>query len=283
MSSISASSLAFKPTGVRKNLSMSLNFRPQHNDAGSRVANLRFYSHHLLVLLGLRRSISSLLREHLLPKDNTIESASLTSLSMTLPRVATTACYLTFSDGVSALTMEKDHHSAVLRSSETFIVITNHDLDGTVEPPDGNQDHIYNVNRDRMTLDEAIGESVDRRGCMVKHWERKVTKELRRINDPGSQAGRSEKTGLNYTMETRASRRRRKEELPNAGIASSSSASTVIDPVDAEVTTTEEELVRWMTSWPTTNETTHYGCIMDATLGKVAWIRRYLEPVEPPD
>lgn len=53
-------------TGVRQGLSMSLNFRPNHNKV-IRFSNLQFFFHHLSVLLGFRPSISSLLRQLLLP------------------------------------------------------------------------------------------------------------------------------------------------------------------------------------------------------------------------
>lgn len=55
-------------TGVRKGLSMSLNFRPIHN-ASTWLANVRFYLHHALVLFGFHSSISSILRTILIPGD----------------------------------------------------------------------------------------------------------------------------------------------------------------------------------------------------------------------
>ena len=56
-------------TGVRKNLSMSLNHRGIHN-AQTLGERMNFRLHHLLVLLGYRQSISSMLRDYLLDQTN---------------------------------------------------------------------------------------------------------------------------------------------------------------------------------------------------------------------
>ena len=90
-------------TGVRKGLSMSLNFRPNHDRSG-RLSNFRFYFHHLLVLLGYRPSMSSILRQQLLPLQTSSHRAKATtptleSIEQTLPSTRTTAAYLIFSDG----------------------------------------------------------------------------------------------------------------------------------------------------------------------------------------
>lgn len=133
-------------TGVRKNFSASLNFRPVHDTR----KNFRFYFNHLLILLGVRRSISSLLRQYILPEptgqpvrrlwhrswpwrkaDDSSHSEtptprwkSLAEITTKLPSQPTTAAYLIFSDGKSTVTMEKDYKTAVVRSSSSFIVTT---------------------------------------------------------------------------------------------------------------------------------------------------------------
>ncbi|KAI4163696.1 MAG: hypothetical protein LQ342_002730, partial [Letrouitia transgressa] len=56
-------------TGVRKGLSTSLNFRPKHN-ATNWLDNFRLYFHNLLVLLGFRPTISSLLRQCIIPHNS---------------------------------------------------------------------------------------------------------------------------------------------------------------------------------------------------------------------
>ena len=126
-------------TGVRKGLSMSLNFRPNH-DRSCRLSNFRFYFHHLLVLLGYRPSISSILRQQLLPSQTSTHrakatTATLRSIEKTLPSTRTTAACLIFSDGERTIIMEKDNHTATVQSSGAFDVAVNHDeaQEGSVE------------------------------------------------------------------------------------------------------------------------------------------------------
>ncbi|KAF1942311.1 hypothetical protein EJ02DRAFT_444114 [Clathrospora elynae] len=55
-------------TGVRQDLSVSLNFRPYHDATGLSRANAQYYWNTLMVLLGRRLSISALMRDCLLPR-----------------------------------------------------------------------------------------------------------------------------------------------------------------------------------------------------------------------
>ena len=166
-------------TGTRKGLSASLNFRPIHNDTG-RFSNFRFYFHHILVLLGFQPSISSLLRGYILPtlssNSSRVVVSALESIKRDLPRVTTTAAYLIFSDGDSALTIEKDHHSAVVRSATDFIVATNHD-----EAEHNNTQSIKATHEDsfKTVLDGIVLESIDRRNVAVNLWAKSVKKAKR--------------------------------------------------------------------------------------------------------
>lgn len=54
-------------TGVRKGLSLSLNFRGVHNGSNELLANVKYYGYLAMVVLGLRPSISSTLRSYLIP------------------------------------------------------------------------------------------------------------------------------------------------------------------------------------------------------------------------
>ena len=159
---------------------MSLNFRPIHDESG-RFSNFRFYSHHLLVLLGFRPSISSLLRGYLLPALSSdtarLEASGLDSITRDLPSVTTTAAYLIFSDGDKALTMEKDLHSAVIRSATDFIVATNHDEDEDNATRSIKATH---ENSFKTLLDGIVVESIDRRNVAVKLWEKSLLKKTER-------------------------------------------------------------------------------------------------------
>ncbi|CAD6589315.1 MAG: N-acylsphingosine amidohydrolase (acid ceramidase) 1 [Alectoria sarmentosa] len=166
-------------TGVRKGLSLSLNFRPNHDDSG-RLSNFRFYFHHLLVLLGFQPSISSLLRGYLLPNlsSNTsrTNAPALDSIKRDLPNFKTTAAYLIFSDGDDTLTIEKDHQTAVIRSANDFIVATNHDL-----AAESTTQSLKATHKDsfKTLLDGIVVESIDRRNTAVKLWEKSMERAKR--------------------------------------------------------------------------------------------------------
>ena len=265
-------------TGVRQNLSMSLNFRGLHN-ASARLAHFKFYLHHLLVLLGMRQSISSLLRSYLIggvPASEIDEPESLEQISTKLPTKPSTAAYLVFSDGTNTMTMEKDYRSAVIRRSKSFIVITNHDLDSSsdaelqVEPT-----HVVSSCPRGLavaTYVDAIDESVERRDCIAGKWQSKVRKAERKR--------RRETRKLNS----------RKQDTPNAPAGSISDATNAATndvskstALKDAVTVTQAEVIEWVSAWPTTNECTHFAAVLDPLAGQVAWANRYLKSVEVPD
>jgi hypothetical protein len=155
-------------TGVRKDLSMSLNFRSVHN-ATTRAGHFQFYLHHLLVLLGIRQSISSLLRSHLLGNlclQNRRPSTLLT-LVTEIPPKRSTAAYLIFSDGKTTVTMEKDYRTALSRQSKSFIVMTNHDLNLPTDASE-NEDH---KKPELASLADVLSESTHRRKCIADKWK----------------------------------------------------------------------------------------------------------------
>ncbi|KAL1983625.1 hypothetical protein VTN96DRAFT_10124 [Rasamsonia emersonii] len=260
-------------TAVRKGLSVSLNFRPIH-DTSRRWANFRFYFSHLLVLLGTRRSISSLLRQCILPEtaprhlsfssyctlpwrrrksDNTSSirasnAPSLAFLQDRIPSEPTTAAYLIFSDGASTMTMEKDHRTAVVRSSSSFIVITNNDLEPDA-PSTGQiakekqESHagLSLVSGELESMIDIIAESNLRRACIQEQWDKKVRRA----------AGAGKRTSSHPTREE------------------------VSCEPDDDIAATPREVIKWLKTYPVTNETTHFATVMDPTEGKVVWVRRY--------
>lgn len=167
-------------TGVRQGLSMSLNFRPNHNRTTD-FSNVQFYFHHLAVLLGFRPSISSLLRQMLLPSLYSSpvagSSATLDSIERTLPKTRSTAAYLIFSDGNRTMTLEKDYMTAVVKSSDRFIVACNHDASfdhvskTTAEIMDARSNALKLTGRE-----DLIEESVDRKKQAKNLWERSSTR-----------------------------------------------------------------------------------------------------------
>jgi beta subunit of N-acylethanolamine-hydrolyzing acid amidase len=228
-------------TGVRPGFSTSLNFRPLHN-AETRGDQFRFYFHHLLVLLGLRPSISSILRSYLFGETPKDQLTSLESISNELPGRHTTAAYLIFSNGQSTMTMEKDYKNAIIRQSSTFIVATNHDRDETVSEPNATTnpgEHAMTVAR-MAALQDLLDESRDRMDCVAQKWKAQVKRQSR---------------------------------------ASRTSGSSIDENV---ISIPGAEVIRWVSAWPTTNETTHFATVMDPKLGQVLWSHAYTEPVAEP-
>ncbi|EEP79073.1 predicted protein [Uncinocarpus reesii 1704] len=267
-------------TGVRKGLSISLNFRPNHN-ANSVWGNFRFYGSHLLVLLGIRRSISSLLRQCLLPSTTSAlpwkgwllkrtppqaQDISLTEIKTSLPKVPTTAAYLVFS-------MEKDLRSAVVHSSSSFVVATNSDFETTspsYKPPTGNHSGLQATSNEDLTIVDLIEDSNERRACMQAKWDRKVQRKMAQV---------STKTNIAQPQADTTARRNPQRNTSSKYASRLStdlcetSSSSVIP--DVQVTVTPAELIRWTTTYPITNEMTHFSAIMDPSKGKVYWMKRY--------
>lgn len=262
-------------TGVRRGLSMSLNFRPQH-DSITRMDHIYYYAHNLLVLLGMRQSISSLLRSCLISdfQGTLDEAVSLDHLAESFPSKGSTAAYLIYSDGHSAMTIEKDRISGKISRSNTFIVMTNHDLEPTI-----GTGSTKNPNK-MSSLEGILAESVDRRACMLEKWTKRLRKEqAKRIKDAEKVTALLDPT--TFTTRQLHTRRIRLKDAPKAP-RELGDATVDGDDIGENVCVTVSELRRWLTAWPTTNECTHFSAILDPTEGKVVWAQRYLIPVKPP-
>ncbi|RMZ89823.1 hypothetical protein DV736_g2957, partial [Chaetothyriales sp. CBS 134916] len=228
-------------TGVRSGLSLSLNFRPVHN-ATTRMQQFRFYMHHLLVLLGYRQSISSILRSYLLPESSVVSAELLDRILQELPARHTTAAYLIYCDGNTAVTMEKDFNTAVVTQSSSFIATTNHDSAETSAPiklPTPATQYGVNLAK-AVGVDEMLDESKERLDCICQKWQAYVHKP----------------------------RRSRWDVQPGQ------------DMTQTVFSVPARELIKWVTAWPTTNETTHYAAVLDPAGGEVLWAHAYAEPVQ---
>ncbi|KAJ6257654.1 hypothetical protein Dda_7441 [Drechslerella dactyloides] len=111
-------------TGVRQGLSLSLNFRPAASE-NTRRRTINF--HKILVLLGIRPSVSSQLRNFLFTKPKE-ELPTLAQIIHEFPRTPCTPCYVTLCDGDFAAFLEKDITHANVSLSEEFVSGTNHDV-----------------------------------------------------------------------------------------------------------------------------------------------------------
>jgi len=147
----------------RKNLSLSLNFRPNH-DCPTR--SLRLYQ--LRVLFGFEPSVASVLRSTILPDSPWSTVPPLSDMTMNLASQCFTPCYLILSDGMRTTVIEKDLLDASIRTSSSFIVHTNHDTN----QPSEHTAHTHNQKKKSpaIGLDSWIEESENRRECIQKKW-----------------------------------------------------------------------------------------------------------------
>ncbi|KAL4872317.1 beta subunit of N-acylethanolamine-hydrolyzing acid amidase-domain-containing protein [Aspergillus spectabilis] len=287
-------------TGVRKGLSVSLNFRPNH-DSSSWVKQVKYYGRHLLVLLGFKRSIASVLREVIIPSKSSTphgwrgwawvswlwkrkqEAAHKLSLPDTVTKILrtpSTACYLILCDGLRTYVLEKDYKTTTVESSASFIVATNSDRE--MDIPQSNEPSVRQAHTgalltvgENASLSDLIKDSIARRACMQSHWDMKVARDR--------QAARRASQDGNVTLQARRDplRRTRSSRRVKTAVSSSTAVAPPATPIfDNEVTATLDEVVTWTTRFPTTNEMTHFAAVLDSARGTVAWIRRYPEPLE---
>ncbi|KAI0096679.1 beta subunit of N-acylethanolamine-hydrolyzing acid amidase-domain-containing protein [Nemania sp. FL0031] len=230
-------------TVIRPGLSISLNHRASH-DCPSR--KLRW--HQLLVLLGKRRSISSIVRSFLIhpsPRISDAEGVADTATSKfvkqatALTSVPSAPCYLILCDGQEAMVIVKDYITGTVQSTRGFIAQTNHDPEDHEKSNAQKHETSWRGRREVITsafgVEGWIEESVDRLQCLHKKWDRLVH--------------RSE--------------------------AKNSTVSSVANP-----SITERTLQRWLSDYPTLNECSHFTSILDPTTGNIRWLVR--GPVDGP-
>ena len=223
-------------TGVRKGLSLSLNFRPCHAKA-TRLANFRYYLNHLLVLLGFRPSISSLLRQCLLPsltsQSRFTYTNSLQVVEQRFPALVTTAAYVIASDGDRTIIFEKDRADAVMIPSSDFAVVTNHDTrEETPEQAAFRSANAENTALQITGMEGLVEESITRKKVLCDLWEKTLRK-------------KGQATPRELGKELHSIKKR--------------------------------DVIKWINTYPITNEETHYATIMDSKAGKIVWTQRYME------
>ncbi|KAI0186105.1 beta subunit of N-acylethanolamine-hydrolyzing acid amidase-domain-containing protein [Xylaria flabelliformis] len=225
-------------TAVKQGLSISLNQRPCH-DCPSR--QLRW--HQLLVLLGKRRAIGSIVRSFMLRPSQQIDekhnsdspSSRFAEQTMALALIPSAPCYLILCDGREVALIVKDHSTGTVRSTRGFIAQTNHDP----KDQDESAAHTHEISRqDRhevitssFGVEDWIEESIDRLQCIQQKWDRL----------------------LRYKAKYSAT----------------------------EPSITERTLRKWISDYPTLNECSHFTTILDPKTGKIRWlVRGQLEDLE---
>ena len=152
----------------REGLSISFNYRERLKSESTLFENR---IHHLLLLLGQKPSIASKLRQVLLSPEPV---PTLQELASKFKKMKTSSCYLIFCTPSEVLVMEKDLKSAVVRTSEQFLAVTNHDADMEAWSPEHWQEmlakkHILEVSGARGIVEE----SVERKECLCNLWRLK--------------------------------------------------------------------------------------------------------------
>jgi hypothetical protein len=153
-------------TGVRQGMSVSLNFRGLHNHSDSPWSNCMYFGHQMMVMLGFRPSIASVLRKMVIPTTSTDTwKPSWEYLENKVSQLTTTSCYLVFCSGQETLVLEKDRVTGAVRTSKTFVSATNHDLEHEDESILEALE-IQKAKADVTGMADIITESVDRKGCL---------------------------------------------------------------------------------------------------------------------
>ena len=148
-------------TGVREGLSMSLNFRPHHDTSTWRKV-FSIVWHQLCVVLGTRRSISSVLRQYLLAPDARADreasgrirgtkgtgrqakvaeregderrTPDMAEIISELQQSPSSSAYLIFCTPDHVYSIQKDNRAASVRSREDFLTTYNHDQHDEEDP-----------------------------------------------------------------------------------------------------------------------------------------------------
>ncbi|KAF5974493.1 hypothetical protein FBULB1_7774 [Fusarium bulbicola] len=230
-------------TGVRKGMSLSLNFRPHHAKETLRQ-RLSYRYNQAMVVLGQRQSISSSLREILLgdstlPNKQSDEADETDEINpdlqnqyvqQVLTKLSTsssTAAYLILCQPDRVFIIEKDNHSASIRESDTFLTAYNHDVKDEDNPA-----HLQQAaaelaeGEDPTGMADLVAFSLERKQDLDELWRKCV----------------------------RACRIRYK--LRNDVVA-------------------REDVVKFLQNDMIRNEETHYAVIMDPKEGEVMWRRAY--------
>lgn len=223
----------------RENLSISLNFRPIHTCS---TFSLRW--HQLLVLLGFRPSVCSLIRTAIIPShpNRRANPVLLEELIQVFPNIRCAPCYLVFSDGTTTAVLERDLIGATIRTSEEFIIITNNDTKSQ------DPDHISNTQKEKSWitgLDTWIEESAARRSCVCKKWANLKRTQATKMFNAGAKP----------------------QDLAKGGWAS----------------VMEATLRNWLRVTPVMNECTHFMCIMDPQKGTIRFLERGVCVESDPD
>lgn len=276
-------------TGVRRGLSMSLNFRP-HHDRSTWRRRFGFRWHQAMVMLGFRQSVSSVLRALLLTPDPELDGHGgadtgakqqkkwrwmrkkssgkpdtthnnkpdvsapiIPYIKNQLPATRSTAAYLIFCTADEGRTLEKDNGHGRFHSSRRFHATYNHDRADEAEPQ--RLEHAaHSAAEEAAGMETIVGMSMSRARGMERRFGRASSR-----------------------LKAKAKSKSGSEHAPGRG-SSGGSADSVHDDCSCEVN--PDDVLKLVLNPEICNEETHYAVVMDPGLGKVLWRRAF--PLELP-
>jgi hypothetical protein len=166
-------------------------------------------------------------------------------MSFLTSMVTSAPCYLVLCDGHFAALIVKDCDMGKFQFSAGFIAQTNHDPDDKRDSKnrenETSRQERHEVIASSFGVDGWIEESVDRLQCIQKRWDRVVQKSR----------AKSSTTAIG-NVET----------------------SAFGDSQGIKPSITEKTLRRWLSTYPTLNECSHFTAILDPVSGKIRWLKR---------
>lgn len=230
-------------TGVRQDFSVSLNFRPNRIDGGKFWPDAQYKWHLLMVLLGYRPSISSFLRGYLLPRwGNRRGTEPLSYADILKEHQGSAISHSTFASTACYLCFCSGAETTVVEKDYATAKLHS-STDFVVVTNNDDQDpavpHI-NSAKEKSAYQAAIAEIVE---------EAQERKQCAEVNWSNMRLARR------FNRATSGNRRRDSERI---GV---------------------EEVVELVQKYPTTNEMTHFACVMDPQEGTVLWCRVWKKPV----
>ncbi|EQB48889.1 hypothetical protein CGLO_11831 [Colletotrichum gloeosporioides Cg-14] len=243
-------------TGVRPGLSLSLNHRPLLN---TRTKSSIF--HQVLVLLGRRPSISSMLRQVLIPpkpvdvksaKD--ADSSSLVAFANDFVKNPSPSCYLIFSTPQEAVVIQKDYIGGNIKHTYDFIAQANHDTNHTLCCGASEFHHKALELEDKSSIPEDslwLSGSAERQNFVHDNWKAH-----------SKRLGATASTGVDDTAEGQS------------GNGSCIALAKSLRPNPQTRGVTKSVLKRWMMSEPVFNDFTHFATAMDPLSGDIVFLKK---------
>src|SRR5271156_3215056 len=133
-------------------------------------------------------------------------------------------------------------------------------------------------------MEDILGESTNRGDCIMDKWKNKVGKAERRMKRQGNLPRTNSKSTQARTELCASSLASTTEsggvKPETRGDSKDMKAKPNIAEIEVSVTITSDEVISWVSAWPTTNECTHFAAVLDPTTGEVIWTKRYLTLID---